>query len=123
MSSTSTLYAKYDNHQTQILDCPGLANLIEQDKKTEIKEYLKTKLTPYKGISNVVLGCTHYPLIKTEIANVLGNVNFFEGSKGVTKQLKKVINQIGLKETSSEIIFFDSSKDSEKEKRFWNLLN
>ena len=44
--------------------------------------YLQENLSKYKGtIQNVVLGCTHYPLVQDEIKNVLGEVTFFNRSK------------------------------------------
>ena len=33
-----------------------------------------------------------YPLIKNEIREVLGNVTFYDGSIGVSKQLSNIIN-------------------------------
>lgn len=116
------LFHKYDNHKTIIYECVGLADLIEQDKKQEIEEYLKKHLSQFKGVCNVVLGCTHYPLIKEEIAKVLGNVQFYEGSLGIAHRLREVIQEIGMKEGELKIEFVDSSKEKEKEERFWNIL-
>ena len=72
------LLKKYDNHKTYLLPCVGLANLIEEGNHEEIISYLQNNLSEYKGIvQNVVLGCTHYPLIQNEIKSVLGEVEFF----------------------------------------------
>lgn len=116
------LYYKYNNYKTTIYECVGLADLIEQDKLEEIKEYLHTHLSKFKGIQNVVLGCTHYPLIKEQIKEVLGNVIFYDGSLGVVRELERIINTIHLNEGKKSIIFLDSSLDSNKEKRFYELL-
>lgn len=115
------LYHKYDNKNMIIKSFPGLADLIEKDKKDDIKLYLKDNLQ-YKNIDNVVLGCTHYPLIKKEIIDVLGNVNFYDGSVGVSKRLKQVIQDISLKELGFDLEFIDSSKNKDKEKRFYDIL-
>lgn len=116
------LYKRFDNNEMIIEAFPGLADLIEQDKIMEIKNYLKEHLN-YDNISNVVLGCTHYPLIKKEIKEVLGDVNFYDGSVGVAKRLKEVINNINLKETKFKLEFIDSSNSKNKEKRFYDILN
>lgn len=115
------LYKRFDNKEIIIEAFPGLADLIEQDKTIEIKNYLKEHLT-YDNISNVVLGCTHYPLIKKEIKEVLGDVNFYDGSIGVAKRLKDIVNNINLKETDFKLEFIDSSNSKNKEKRFYDIL-
>ncbi len=72
------LLKKYDNHKTFLFPCIGLADLIEQGNEKKIKKYLEENLEKYKGnVQNVVLGCTHYALIKEDIKEVLGDVKFF----------------------------------------------
>ena len=68
------LYHKYDNHHTIIYECVGLADLIENNQDQEIDAYLKRHLEAFLGVENVVLGCTHYPLIQDKLKKVLGNV-------------------------------------------------
>ena len=117
------LYHKYDNHKTILLPCIGLADLIEQDGN--VIDYLNENLREYKDIENVVLGCTHYPLIKKEISKVLGNVEFYDGSDGVSKELIKQLNDNNIKYNYDklEIKFIDSSNNLDKEKRFYEILN
>lgn len=125
------LFYTYYNNNTSLLACVGLADLIEQEKKTELKEYLERTLKDYKGkVSNVVLGCTHYPLAKAEIRGVLGNVNFFDGADGVSRQLKRVLAEKDLLNDKKEkftIEFVDSSETPEqqeqKKQRFFKLLS
>ena len=116
------LYHKYDNHNTILLSCIGLAELIENNQ--DVRKYLNELLGKYKDIDNVVLGCTHYPLIKSEIKKILGDVTFYDGSKGVTKELLRVLKMHNIKYESDElkIKFIDSSQNEFKEKRFWELL-
>lgn len=119
-----TLYEKYHTEQYYLLPCVGLANLIESSTDEEVEKYLNKNLEQYSGkIQNVVLGCTHYPLVKDTISGVLGEVNFFDGSIGVAKQLKRILNEKEYEETESSITFIDSSKAPEKEKRFYEFLN
>ena len=118
------LYEKYNNNKTYLLPCVGLADIIEKENDKELKSYLQEKIGIYKGqVENVVLGCTHYPLIKKDIQKVLGEVVFFDGSKRVAEHLKDILiekdlisNQIG------EIEFIDSQGLESKKKRFLKLL-
>ncbi len=119
------LFHKYDNHKTILLPCVGLAEIIEEGNMEKIKKYLDDKLVQYGGkIENVVLGCTHYPLIKNEIKEILGNVQFFDGSPNLAIHLKEVLaNKDMLANNSGKIEFIDSQKSQEKEKRFFEILN
>lgn len=117
------LFNRFDNHNTVLLSCSGLADLIEEGNKEKIINYLKDKIGEYKGVKNVVLGCTHYPLIKEEITEVLGNVNFYDGSIGVAKHTKVVMDENNLITNSKqEITFIDTSNSKEKEKLFYEIL-
>ena len=119
-----TLFNKYDNHKTILLPCKGLAELIEKGNKDEINQYLENNLSRYKDIDNVVLGCTHYPLIKDNIRKVLGDVKFFDGSLGVSKELVRQLELRGITfdNNSYSVEFIDTSGDTSKEKRFRELL-
>ncbi len=117
------LYHKYDNNITYLYSCSGLAELIEDGNNEAINNYLISHLTKYKGVTNVVLGCTHYPLIKKNISKVLGKVNFFDGSCGISKELKrKLIDKGLLDKGQGKIYFIDSNNDKQKIKRFSEIL-
>ncbi len=116
------LYQKYDNNNMVICNCQGLAELIEKGDKEKIISYLTNKFENYINIENVILGCTHYPLIKNEIKSVLGNVNFFDGSIGVSKQVKRILqNKKMLSNNSGKVTFIDSSNNKDKEKLFFSI--
>ena len=115
------LYNSFSNDEMIIEAFPGLADLIEQDRKEDLKIYLQKKLH-YNNIKNVVLGCTHYPLIKNEIKEILGDVNFFDGSFGVAKRVKDVANGLNLKESTFKLDFIDSSNSKSKEQRFFDIV-
>ena len=120
------LYEKYDNHKTYLLACKGLADIIEEENEEKIKKYLKENLSEYKGkIENIVLGCTHYPLIQNQIKEVVGEVKFFNGAPNVAKHLKEVLEEKNLlnKEKSiGKINFIDSRNSKLKEERFFKYL-
>lgn len=125
------LYYKYNNHKTALIACVGLADIIEHGTKAELSDYLDKTLDEYKGkAQNVVLGCTHYPLAKKEIKNVLGDVEFFDGANGVSRQLKRVLDEKDLLNDSKEkgtVAFIDSSLDGkvreEKKNRFFKIIS
>ena len=125
------LYYKYNNHKTELHACVGLADVIEKGDREEIKKHLSDTLSQYRGkVDNVVLGCTHYPLVKKEIAEVLGNVRFFDGAEGVSKQLKRVLCENGIlsdKKERANIEFIDSSADEKtreiKKQRFYKIIS
>lgn len=118
------LLAKYDNNKTVLLACTGLADLIEEGNKEKIKQYLNKNLKKYKNkVENVVLGCTHYPLVQNEIKDVLGNVKFFYGAPNLAKHLKEVLEENNLVNYGNGKIEFIDSKESEKNKqRFFEIL-
>lgn len=118
------LLKKYDNHKTFLLPCVGLADSIEQGNKDKIRKYLIETISCYKNkVENVVLGCTHYPLIKNEIEDVLGKVQFFNGASNLAKHLKEVLEEkCLLNKGEGKIEFEDSQGIKEKQTRFFEFL-
>lgn len=120
------LYEKYDNHKTYLMACKGLADIIEEGNEEKIQKYLKENLAEYVGkAENVVLGCTHYPLIQEQIAQVLGSVKFFNGAPNLAKHLKDVLEEhdlINASERIGKITFMDSSNSEYKKERFFKYL-
>ena len=120
------LYHTYDNHKTILLPCVGLADIIEEGNEDKIKAYLKEHLEQHRGkVKNVVLGCTHYPLIQEEIQEVLGQVTFFNGAPYLAQHLKEVLEEKDLVNNQGKegiIQFIDSSNDEQKKKRFFELI-
>ncbi|MFT5812600.1 MAG: glutamate racemase [Psychroserpens sp.] len=89
------LVTQYSNNSDIIVQpCPGLVELIEQDMKNslECKLMLTTYLMPLleKGVDTIVLGCTHYPLVKNLIGEICGyGVMIMETAQPVTEQLQR----------------------------------
>ena len=120
------LYHKYNNHKTYLLPCVGLADIIEKGEHEELEKYLRKTLGIYKGlVDNIVLGCTHYPLIEKEITKILGQVKFFNGASRLAIHLKELLKEKNLlsNDTISNIQFIDSQNSKEKEERFFYILN
>ena len=128
MESTkfNELFAKYDNHKTILLPCPGLADIIEEGDFAKINAYLEDILSPYTGkIENVVLGCTHYAFIQKEIEKILGKVTFFYGAEALAKHVRNSLEQSNLlapENSQGAIQFEDNSHKEGKAERFWNFI-
>ncbi|RBQ27360.1 MULTISPECIES: glutamate racemase [Arcobacteraceae] len=75
------------------IPCSGLAKKIEEaDIETNsLQEFLKKYLKDFKNknIDSVVLGCTHYPIIKDEIKKFFDdNVILYESANAIAKRLQ-----------------------------------
>ena len=103
-----------DSYATQLKDlvpgvqifaraCPLFVPLVENgyvngDKVTQlmIEEYL----TPVRdsGIDTLILGCTHYPLLKTMIGEFMGqSVTLVDPAKTAAHHLEQMLSERGLK--------------------------
>lgn len=82
-----------------LIACDGLANAIENNNKKIINEILEKikQETKTKNIDSIVLGCTHYPLIKKEINEYFPNAILLDGSLGVAKQVKRELERHNIK--------------------------
>ena len=88
---------KYRNSKNVFLKAFGnLAKKIDQNINNldSLQNLLNFALKKYKkhNIKNVVLGCTHFNLIKRQICKSLGGeVTFFENSNLVAKQVREAL--------------------------------
>jgi glutamate racemase len=76
--------------------CPSLAELVERGETNspEIRRLLHLYLDPLlaEGIDVLVLGCTHYPFLRTAIESVVGNgVTVIDTGLPVARQVVRVI--------------------------------
>ena len=80
--------------------CPGLAARIERGDldAPDVRELIEGYVGAYAGeVDGVVLGCTHYPFVRRQIAEVLGpGVRFFDGGAGAARQLRARLADAGL---------------------------
>lgn len=86
----------YGDNRIISLGCKGLVELVESNNKKGTIMYLnklfKEKNIDFDNIDGIVLGCTHYPFIKDEIIECINrDIEFFDGSVGVAKNLKKIL--------------------------------
>ncbi|MBW6482999.1 MAG: glutamate racemase [Vicingaceae bacterium] len=74
----------------------GLVELVEQGKinKTEdlLRQYLKPMLK--QNVDNIVLGCTHYPMLIPIIKKLIPpNITIIDAGEAVAKQTKNILTQ------------------------------
>jgi len=112
------LMQKYPISHLKTYACSGLADLIEEKNQQGIQEYFQQHFTPYRQVDSVVLGCTHYPLIKKELQNFFSQATIFDGSIGVAKETKRKLELLNLPKQEGTITFFDTSKEEKKEEIF-----
>ncbi len=99
-----------------LVPCFGLADAIERDDKSEVKNILQNIFFEYrnKNIDSIVLGCTHYPFIKKEILEVMPGVALLDGNNGVAREVERQLkNHELLNESDVQgIVKIINSKDS-----------
>lgn len=100
------------------LPAPRLVEFVEADKlgTKEIYDYLEELFAPFdkEQIDFVVLGCTHFPFAKKDIAKVLGShVRFFDGGEGAARQTMHRLADVGLlnPRTENGTILFENSDE------------
>lgn len=89
--------------------CPLFVPLIENGyisrdnmiTKLVVKEYISSYID--KNINAVVLGCTHYPLIKDIIQDEFPNAKILEAGKVAVSDLKALLKTLNIENTNSHI--------------------
>jgi len=91
--------------ETQVTEvaCPLFVPLVEEgmagDEITDLvaKKYLKVVCE--KKIETVILGCTHYPVLKKDLLKILGpKVKLIESGEVLAQELRELMDQKTLKE-------------------------
>lgn len=120
------------SHQANVisLPCKGLAELVEKGHLDgpEIDSYLQALFLPFRhcSVEYIVLGCTHYPFVRSAIRKNFGRpVEIIDGSDGTARQLKRQLEAAGLltrRETPGQVTFLNSRPDMlEKSRELYNL--
>ena len=126
----SMLHVYEDDANIIKMPCPGLVEYIEKGilEGPVIEEYLKKRFAEYdrENIDAVVLGCTHYPLIRDVIRKLLPGVAIYDGGFGTAKQTRKRLEECGLlsgKENGGEVKIFNSKNTEDVLELSRKLLN
>ncbi|MBP8823238.1 MAG: glutamate racemase [Flavobacteriales bacterium] len=91
-------------HDVEVIQraCPGLAQHIDAGHldEPEVEVLLRGWIEPMlaRGIDALVLGCTHYPLVRPLIEKIAGpGVRVIEPSAAIARRLAQLLEQHGLK--------------------------
>ncbi|MDQ7037836.1 MAG: glutamate racemase [Aquificota bacterium] len=96
--------------------CPLFVPLVEEGvvegeiAEKVVRMYLEDFLRI--GVDTLILGCTHYPLLKGVISRVLKGVHIVDSSEAVARDLDGVVLDEG--EGTTEVYFTDRSQDLER---------
>lgn len=106
--------------EVEAVACAGLANRIDRGNldAPDVVELLERLIGSYRGVvDRVVLGCTHYPFVRRQIAQVLGDVRFFDGGAGTARQVRRLLGQGGLLRDEAHVgeVTLSSSIDTPEE--------
>ena len=111
------------------LPCKGLAELVEQGHMEDavIDDYLQALFLPFRhcSVEYIVLGCTHYPFVRSAIRKNFGRpVEIIDGSDGTARQLKRQLENAGLlshRKADGQVTFVNSRP--EMLPKCWELYN
>lgn len=122
----SELLHEYHNYDQKITLISGgdLAHLIDMGLDTEIEDFLKKTLSSYQHADSLILGCTHYSLIKDEIQKVLPHTKLVDGCFGVAREVKHQLEKnhlLNLSQNKGKIII-ENSKGQELIERSYEIL-
>lgn len=95
--------------------CPLLVPLIEREKYKNLDTILKSYIEPLvaKNIDTLILGCTHYPIIKSKIEKLYSDLNIVDPASELVRNVKIILNKndmLSENENSSYIFFLSSNK-------------
>lgn len=108
---------KDGNREVFPVACPKLVPLIESGKTegAEVNAALCEYLEPLKeqGIDTLVLGCTHYPLLKKEISAILPDAALVDVGENAAKVVKEYLTENNMLSDCGGDCKFFASGDSE----------
>ena len=119
------LLTKHYSDRAKIIPvaCERLAAFVERGvlEGQELEEYIGALFSGLGKIDSVVLGCTHYPFVRSTVEKIVGpRVKIFDGGAGTARETKRRLEEAGLLKTDGapgEITFLNSL-ESEEEKSF-----
>ena len=109
--------------------CPGLMEFVEEGDldDSQLNDYFSEHLLPFltENTETIVLGCTHYPFIRKQLADFLKKpIDIIDGSLGTARELKRRLMEKDLLKSSGGqgAIILENSAGPEMIKRSRQLL-
>lgn len=97
--------------------CDGLATIIDKGDLEAARDYLKPilqKLTEEK-VEILVLGCTHYVLVKSIFYDWNPNVRLYDGNKGTANHVRRTLIPLPIDGESKLDLFLNGGKEEDFE--------
>ena len=120
------LQEQFPKMNVQAIPLPGLVPLIEEGASPDrLEAYLQPILAPCKGkLDAAVLGCTHYPLVKAVIGELLGpDTVLLDGGRGTARQtLRRLTQEDLLWDGPGQLLLESSSSDPAVLRRFRSFI-
>jgi glutamate racemase len=87
--------------EVHAIGCPELVTLVERGELegAKVEEQLRLSLAPLltKDVDVIVLGCTHFPALRTAIEHVVGNtIQVIDSSTAIVRRTQSVLDAEGL---------------------------
>lgn len=105
--------------------CDGLATIIDSGDLTKAKEYLEPifKNLEEEKINIIVLGCTHYVLIKSLFYEWNKNVKLYDGNRGTANHVRRIVTPLPQNGESKLDLFLNGGTEEDFELAFKYLNN
>ncbi|WP_367898650.1 glutamate racemase [Leptospira sp. WS58.C1] len=106
------------------LNCDGLASLVDQGKWEEARLLLQNilKIPQEQGIRSLVLGCTHYVFLKSEIQELYPEAILHDGNQGTIRHLVRSLHLDEKQGQPNYTLFFSSVTNREEAEGFASSL-
>lgn len=95
LATENTTHSGIYPKRIKCLPCPTFAPLVENQnlQSKETKETICSQVSKLKGTGIVILGCTHYSHMKTQIAQCLPKARILDPRWLVAAELKRVLKE------------------------------
>lgn len=96
----------------ELLALPKLSFYIDKyyPERLKINKYLCKKLPVNKNFDNIVLGCTHYILVKEQLQKMFKNARIYDSISGTVKQILRLVDINTLCDEKSIIVLSKQDK-------------
>jgi glutamate racemase len=109
--------------------CPGLVECVERGEldSAQTRELLEGYVAPLlaAGADTLVLGCTHYPFLRSLLAELVGDsVALIDTGAAVARQVERRLNEMGIRnaEATAGTLRFWTSGDAVQGQKVVEML-
>ena len=113
-----SLVDRFTSNQHKVCIIPGVGLVEEIEKQSTSDKKLDSILLPIiyqlhqEEVDTLVLGCTHYPLIKNKLKKLLPRIQIVDTTEAILKVLTGYIDQINPSEKKNILFMMSKEEDS-----------